>query len=136
MKELICADDYWPLLPNGAYIAQCIDYEINKSFGGKSRKIYLSFRIIEGLSEGSELFMAFNYPSNGKLRSGHKYWQYWVMVHGRVPSKNAKMSPRIFKNKIFEIKTAKVKRKFPNGSDMPSDCDYSKVDTIEKVLAG
>ncbi len=135
MKEFICADDYWPLLPDGAYIAQCIGYDIHESYGGRSRKIYLHLLIIEGSYEQSKLFMPFNYPSNGKFRPGHKYWQYWVMVHGRIPSKNATMSPKIFKNKIFKIKTARVERKFPNGNDMPSDCDYSKVDTIEEVLA-
>ena len=58
------------------------------------------------------------------------------MVHGRKPSRNAKMSPKIFKNKIFKIITRTVKRKYPNGNDMPSDFDYSIVDTIEEVLAG
>ena len=135
MKEFICASDYWPLLPDGTYTAQCISYDIHASYGGKSRKIYLHFLIIEGPYEGSKLFMPFNYPSNGKFRPGHKYWQYWVMVHDRIPSKNATMSPKVFKNKIFNIKTVRVKRKFPNGNDMPSGCDYSKVDTIEEVLA-
>jgi hypothetical protein len=135
MEEFKCANDYWPLLPDGAYIAQCIGYDISTSFGGKSRKIYLKFKIIEGPYEGSELFMPFNYPLNGKFTPGYKYWLYWVMVHGRPPSKNAKMSPKVFKSKIFNIRTVRVKRKFPNGNDMPSDCDYSKVDTIEEVLA-
>ena len=79
--------------------------------------------------------MPFNYPSNGKFTPGYKYWQYWVMVHDRPPSKNAKMSPKIFKNKIFKIRTRKVKRKYTNGNDMPSYCDYSVVGTIEEVLA-
>ena len=135
MKEFVSADDYWPLLPDGTYTAQCISYNKNESYGGRSRKIYLRFRIIEGTYEGSVLFMAFNYPSNGKFTPGYKYWQYWVMVHGKIPSKNAKMSPKVFKKKIFKIKTAKVRRKFPNGDEMPPDCDYSKVDTIEEVLA-
>jgi hypothetical protein len=135
MKEFVSANDYWPLIPNETYIAQCISYDIHESYGGRSRKIYLHFLIIEGPYEGNKLFMPFNYPSNRKFTPGHKYWQYWVMVHGRTPSKNAKMSPKIFKNKIFKIKTRKVKRKFPNGKDMPSDFDYSIVDTIEEVLA-
>jgi hypothetical protein len=135
MKEFVCADDYWPLLPNGTYIAQCTDFDIHESFGGRSRKIYLHFSIIEGPYEKRKLFMPFNYPSNGKFRPGHKYWQYWVMVHDRPPSKNAKMFPKIFKNKIFKIKTRKVKKKYTNGNDMPSYCDYSVVDTIEEVLA-
>ena len=80
--------------------------------------------------------MAFNYPQNCEFRPGHKYWQYWVMVNGRIPSRNAEMSPRIFKNKMFKIMTRRVKRKFPNGNYMPPDFDYSVVDTIEEVLTG
>lgn len=136
MKEFVCAYDYWPLLPNGSYIAQCIGYDINESFGGRSRKIYLHFLITEGQNQGCKLFMPFNYPLNGKFSPGHKYWKNWVFVHGKIPSKNAKMSPKIFKNKIFKIRTRKVKRKFPNGKDMPSDFDYSLVDIIEDILAG
>ncbi len=135
MKDFVCANDYWPLLPDGTYIAQCINYNKNVSFGGRSRKIYIRFKIIEGPYAGSELFMPFNYPANSKFTPGYKYWQYWVMVHGRPPSKNAKMSPKIFKNKIFKIRTRTVKRKFINGKDMPSNCDYSVVDSIEEVLA-
>ena len=136
MKDFVCADDYWPLLPNGSYIAQCIGYDINESFGGRSRKIYLHFLITEGVHQGSKLFMPFNYPQNCKFTPGHKYWQNWVMANGKIPSRNAAMSPRIFKKKIFKIKTRRVKRKFPNGNKMPSDCDYSVVDSIEEVLTG
>ena len=136
MKEFVNADEYWPLLPNATYIAQCIGFDINESYGGRSRKVYLHFRIIEGPHEACKLFMPFNYPSNGKFTPGYKYWPYWVMVHGRKPSRNAAMSPKIFKNRIFKIKTRKVKRKFPNGNDMPPDFEYSIVDTIEEVMAG
>ena len=136
MKDFVCAVDYYPLIPNGTYIAQCTKYETNESYGGRSRKIYLHFLIAEGKHQGSKLFMAFNYPQNCEFRPGHKYWQYWVMVNGRIPSRNAEMSPRIFKNKMFKIMTRRVKRKFPNGNYMPPDFDYSVVDTIEEVLTG
>jgi hypothetical protein len=135
MKEFVCANDYYPLLPNGTYIAQCVGFDINESYGGRSRKIYLHFKIIEGSHQKSKLFMAFNYPKNCKFTPGRKYWQYWVLVHGRIPSRNAAMSPRIFKNKVFKIKTRTVNRKFPNGKEMPSDFNYSTVDTIEEVMA-
>jgi len=58
------------------------------------------------------------------------------MVNGwQQPSKNAKMSPRIFKNKIFKVKTRTVEPKH-NGKKMPKKFWYSVVDEIIEVVAG
>jgi len=131
MKEFVCAHDYYPLLPDAEYIAQCFKYEKGFAFG-KAKKLYLKFRIIEGKFEGTELFMAFNMPYGKKLTPGYKYYKTWVKANGfQKPSRNAIMSPRFFKNKICKIKTRTSK---PEG--MPQDFWYSVVDKIVGVMAG
>ena len=135
MEEFVCADDYWPLLPNGTYEAQCFRYE-SKHFGVNTLKLFLRFKIIQGEYQGKEIFMAFNMPPNGKIKTGSKYYQTWVDVNGwQKPSRNTKMSPRIFKNKIFKVETRTVKRKH-NDKKMPDSFNYSIVDKILEVVAG
>ena len=79
--------------------------------------------------------MAFNMPYDKKIKSGSKYYKNWVMVNGwNKPSRNAKMSPRIFKNKIYKIKTRTTMPKH-NGKEMPENFWYSVVDEILEVIA-
>jgi len=136
MEDFICGNDYWPLIPNGVYEAQCIKYD-NKFVLGKTKKTFLTFRIVS-LSEhqGKEIFQAFNMPYDGKIKTGSKYYKTWCMVNDwRRPSRNAKMSPRIFLNKIYRIKTRTV-RPLHNKKEMPQDYWYSVVDEIIEVIAG
>ena len=80
--------------------------------------------------------MAFNMPDKGKIRMGSKYYKTWCMVNDwKKPSKNAKMSPRIFKNKICRVKIRTVHPKHC-GKKMPEDFWYSVVDKIIEVVAG
>lgn len=135
MKEFICADDYRPHIPDGSYIAQCIKHEKSWAYG-TSLKLYLKFRITEGEYMGTELFMPFNMPTDGKIKPGRKYYKTWVHVNGdRPPSRNTVMSPRLFKNKIFKIKTRTTIPK-DNNKDMHENFKYSVVDRIEGVMAG
>jgi len=136
MTDFVCGNDYWPLIPNGTYEAQCIKYD-NKFVLGKTKKTFLAFRIVS-LSEhqGKEVFQAFNMPYDGKIKTGSKYYKTWCMVNGWMrPSRNAKMSPRIFLNKIYRIKTRTTKPRL-NGKEMPQDFWYSVVDEIIEVIAG
>ena len=112
MKDEFTLKEDRPLIPNKEYDAQCINYDLNYCMGGKARKLYLYFRIIEpGEHLGVILFMACNMPLDGKIRHGHKFYQQWIIANGwRKPSKNAKMSPRIFKNKVFRIKTREANK--------------------------
>ena len=136
MDDIICGDNYKPLLPNRIYEAQCVKYD-NKFALGKTKKLFLNFRILDqGEHHGKEIFMAFNMPFNGKIKTGSKYYKTWCMVNGwQKPSRNAKMSPRLFKNKIFRIKTRTAKPKH-NNKEMPENFWYSVVDEIMDVVTG
>tara|TARA_B100001971_G_C17712839_1_gene297317 strand:- start:27 stop:437 length:411 start_codon:yes stop_codon:yes gene_type:complete len=136
MKDFICSEDYKPLLPNGIYEAQCVNYD-SKFILGKTRKVFLNFKILDsGVHNGKLIFQAFNMPYNGKIKMGSKYYKTWVMVNGwQKPSRNTKMLPRLFRNKIFKIRTWTAKPKH-HGKDMPDDFLYSVVDEILEVVAG
>ena len=137
MTDFVCGDNYKPLIPNGTYEAQCIRFN-EKFVLGKTRKLFFIFKILDsGEHFGEEIFQAYNIPYDWKIRSGSKYYKTWVMVNGwNKPSRNAKMSPRIFLNKIYKIKTRTVKPKGPNGKEMPEEFWYSVVDYIGDVVAG
>lgn len=136
MKELVCDDDYKPLIPNGIYEAQCIKYD-NAFVLGKTRKTFLNFKIIgSGDHQGKIIFLAYNMPYNSRIKTGSKYYKDWCMVNGwQKPSRNAKMSARLFLNKIYKVKTRTVKPKH-NEKEMPESFWYSVVDKIIEVVAG
>jgi hypothetical protein len=136
MKEdFVCGEDYRALVPNRKYEAVCIDYD--QSFVmGKFRKLFLHFKITEpGEHYGKTVFMAFNMPYSRKIRQGSKYYKTYVFANGnKRPTRNSIMSPRIFKGRIFEIKTRTCEPKFPDGKPMPKHFRYSVVDSITRVL--
>ena len=134
MKEFVCSDDYKPLIPNGTYEAQCIKYD-SKFVLRKTRKVFLTFKILNlGEHQGKQIFQAYNMPYDGRIKTGTKYYKTWCMVNRwNKPSRNAKMSPRLFINKIYKIKTRTVKP-LHDGKEMPENFRYSVVDAILEVV--
>jgi hypothetical protein len=132
--DFTCGEEYKPLIRDGSYEAQCIDFN-SKFCLGKTRKLFLHFKILTlGEYCGVQIFQAFNIPYSKKIRQGSKYFKTWVMVNKwQKPSRNAKMSPRLFLNKIYRIKTRTVKPTH-NGKEMPKDFWYSVVDGILEVI--
>jgi hypothetical protein len=132
--DFICGEEYKPLIRDGTYEAQCIDFN-SKFYLGKTRKLFLHFKILtNGEYFGERIFQAFNMPYNRRIRQGSKYYKTWVMVNDwKKPTRNAKMSPRLFKNKIFKIKTRTVKP-MHNRKEMPQHFWYSVVDEIIEVI--
>ena len=136
MEEYRCAEDPKPRLPNAVYEAQCIKFD--QSFVlGTTKKLFLHFKITElGEHHGKVIFEAFNMPYNGRIKQGSKYYKTWVMVNDwNPPSRNAKMSPRLFLKKVFKVKTRTVKPEH-NKKPMPDSFWYSVVDEIVEVVAG
>lgn len=130
-KDPVSAGEYYARIPDGTYTAQCFKHEQGYVFG-ESKKLYLWYRILtESAYHGTEIFQAFNMPKNRRVGVGSKYYMAWCMANGwRKPTRNAKMSPQIFKSKVFKIKTRTVER---NG--MPESFNYSVVDSILSVQA-
>jgi hypothetical protein len=132
--DYVCAEER-ARLPDRIYTAQCVKYDDSFCLG-KARKLFLHFKVLEGEHAGAKLFMAFNMRYDKEVRPGSKYYKTWVMVNGwSKPSRNAKMSPRLFLKKVYQIRTRTVRPQH-NGRDMPEVFWYSVVDEIVKVLTG
>jgi len=134
--EFVCDKNPYPVIPDGIYEAICFKHD--KAYYGKSLKLFLHFEIIAP-SEYKEIkvFLPFNMPNDGRLAQGSKYYKTWVMVNDwKQPTRNAKLAPRIFINKVFKVETCKAKPKDNGGIEMPESQHYSKVNRIVEVITG
>ena len=98
-----------PLIPEGRYTAQCIRCEKGHSHHN-SLKLFLTFKIIDGEFMDKELFMAMNLMDSKtkkpfrKIPAGSKYYKSWTIANYNMrPNRQDRMSPKIFKNVIFEV---------------------------------
>ena len=130
--KIICGND-WYLIPNSQYEAQCIGF-FQKPFFNQL-KLYLRFKITsDGAHINKELIKSYRLPKSKKMARSSNYFHDWVLVNGRkLPSRNALMSPNIFKNKRILISTRTVTCDF-NGVELPEHLHYSVVDKIIEVL--
>jgi len=104
---------------------------------GKNKKLFVIFKILNvGEHYGKTIMLVYNMPFSSGPRAGSKYYKDWVFLNGyKKPSRNAKMSPRIFQNKRMLIKTRTSKPK-RNKKEMPETFWYSVVDQIIEVITG
>jgi len=138
--EFYAADEDYPLIPDDEYWAECTEYKKQDYFIKgqiKKKKLYLCFHVyanensLDNMSE--KIWMAFNMPLNGRVGKRSKYWMAWKKVWGSPPSRKALMSPKIFLNRHYKIKTRTVKR-YHGGEVRPEDEWYSVVDEILMAL--
>ena len=128
------APDTKSRIPDREYEAQCIKWEEGPR---PFKKLYLNFKITEpGEYNGLMLFKPYNPPKDGKSwKQGSNFYKDWVWVNNwHPPSKNPRMSPRIFVNKIFKVRTRTTKPK-RDGKEMPEQFWYSLVDSLVEVVA-
>ena len=130
-QDPVYAGDY-EYLPDGTYQATLTRHEISEYFG--KRKLYLWFKIIEGAHADKELFMPFPYPL--KIKRTSKYYKArLVAAKGIRPARNDRLSPKIFRNKVFTIKIKAV-LKGSEGSLLHVEERYSVVDELIEVSVG
>ena len=133
--EYYAADDNYALIPDDEYYAECTGYKMQE-YDGTKKKLYLCFEIFSN-DNGNEVvekvYMPFNMPLNKRIGTRSKYYKVWRMVHGKSPTRHAKLSPIIFINKFYKIKTRTVKQ-YKNGEFRPEDKQYSVVDEIMMVI--
>lgn len=106
----------------------------NRSEFYRSKKLYIWVQIVDGPYQGTKIFMSFNLHKS--LRRGCKYYAAWVLANGGIkPKANSRLSPNIFKNKVFSIKTRTVV-KGRKQEILDSDEIYSVVDEIRGISVG
>jgi hypothetical protein len=140
-EEYLVAGENWPLIQEGTYQAQCLHYQKGQSHHN-AIKLFLHFKIINGLYFGKNLFMAINLMDSKtgkefkKVPRGSKYYESWVIANNNhLPTRGDRMSPRIFKNGVYEVKTRIVRPKFSDGSEKPGCFHYTIVDHIIRRIA-
>ena len=133
--EYYAADDFKPLLPDGKYLAQCISLN-GKYFDKQYDKLFLQFEVIsdrDGNHDKETLFMVFHMPKHKRVGTGSRYFKAWCKVHGKSPSRNASMSPKIFLKKNYIVRTRTVRRRFDGEVRNKNEC-YSVIDEIIEVF--
>lgn len=134
-QKLVQAEEMPTTILPGEYDAICYDVERGISWGGREN-IYIKFKIYGGAFDGAELFMACTFKIKSKMSYRHKYYQQFSIANGGPPFRGQRLSPCIFKNKMYRVLVRDTVRKFPNQRMMPRFLQYSVVDTILEVLAG
>jgi hypothetical protein len=128
------APETWARIPDRVYEAKCIKQMPSPP---PYKKIFLHFQIVTpGEHSGIILFKAYNASfKNEKIPTqGSNYYKDWVMVNNWMkPSRGTKMSPKIFLNKIYDVKTRTVRPKRER-QEMPEQFWYSVVDSLVRVI--
>ncbi len=105
---------------------------MSRSYGPK---IYLTFALLDDAHAGIELPMFFR-PSRFPTS---RYYRAWLIANGRPPSRNARLSPRVFLNKVFRVLVETVKPRIQitgengkqrPGPEYPATLHYSKVSAL------
>lgn len=124
-----------PLIDAGTYQAKCI--KVEKGYYNSVPKFYLTFKVFDFMmfDDPPTLFMAMNSPDGNKVSANTKFYQSWVIANdNKLPRRNDRMSPKIFKNRRFEVLVETVEREFPDGEKMPASLNYSVIRCIKKRL--
>lgn len=130
-KDPIFAGNY-EYVPEGIYQATAIRHEYYPYYDRS--KLSLWFQIVDGPHEGKELFMSFNI--NKKIFPSSKYYKTRLIASkGLKPRRNDRMSPNIFKNKLFTVKVRTVSKGF-KGNILSIEDRYSVIDELIEVSAG
>jgi hypothetical protein len=129
-EEIRFQDNEYPkLFQDGMYLVECTGHEGPVPYRS-TRKLFLHFRIITQPYAGEGIWSAFN-VGYGSIRPGSKYFKAWVLANNdRMPSRNDRMSPVIFKGKRFFVQTRTVKPK-RGDEQMGIDFWYSVIDYLK-----
>ena len=129
------AEVYPGLLPEADYLVSCASafgpYR-SRQFG---EKIILTFQVIEGRYAG-ERIQAYYRPSRHPTS---RWYRAWALANDGLPSRNAKLSPRIFRGKIFRAAVSTVRPRHRDtgpdgkvryGDELPKLFHYSKISNL------
>jgi hypothetical protein len=123
----VCDENPYPRVPEGIYQARCIEARLypDPRFGWKVRlKFFLISNFVEvyGFYNGGSA----DKPNFGR---GSRYRRDWSMVNGGPPKKRQRLSIRIFRDEIFEVRIGDTKRTFDGKKHFEGDL-YSTVKEI------
>jgi len=133
--DSLSAVPYPVRVPDGEYLALCTRLFHDRKSRIYGERIYLDFQFVDCPYEGKTIRM-FLTPSRHPTS---RLYRSWAIARGGPPSRNAKMSPRVFVGKLFQVLTATVKPKhrivgedgkMRPGPFLPESFWYSKISCI------
>jgi|GEM_PF-5835154 len=128
-------EGFLSLIEPGEYDASCVKVKEFQQYGGL-KKLCLTWNFSLSCKEGVLLPQFFN-MEHKKFSETTSYYKAWFMANGyKRPSRRTRlyMPPKIFEGVMGTVMVVTVRRKFPDGTDMPTEYDYSKVSFIRKIL--
>ncbi|MFA5811061.1 MAG: hypothetical protein WC956_01860 [bacterium] len=132
--------DVFAYIPEGVYEAVYVGYDGPVAvFGPNERRLYLHWEIVtHGPYLGTRLFQSFKHYYKWGPQSN--YYQCWSLAAGRRPRARTRMSPEVFKGKVFLAEVVTVKPVFNEGvykgRPRPTHEWYSRVSDLLDVAAG
>lgn len=133
--EFDCDTQSYPLIPEGKYEVGFLREEKKWLWGREN--IFLHFQIVDfGAFQGVELYMACNAPKKnkqGKMPISSKYYQAWVLAKGKRPDRFDRMTPQVFRGKLFLAQVRTVDKTAQNVPRHPL-LHYSIIDHLLERL--
>jgi hypothetical protein len=131
------APDTHPLIIPGVFPAVCLKYEPFRHFRyPKTRKLHLHFQVFHDDSDPknyTDLSRFLNYSRTPGR--GSDYYKEWVIANGGNPPKRKdRMSPKIFVEKIFDVRVRTVKQD-RDSDPLHRNLRYSVVGKILRLVA-
>ena len=127
-----------PLIPKDTYEIKYCSHEVGYYFG-KAEKLKIVWQIVMPIKYAGLKIPSYCNYAYKKFPKPSKYWSWWVVANGnRKPERTEKsrMSPQIFKDKVFEACIETVKPKFRNGKVKPDVFHYSQVTDLLSITIG
>lgn len=124
-----------PLVPDGTYSAGFVRAERGR-FEHRERW-FLWFRLTTvGPHYGEELYLCCPFPATGtKFGLGSKLVDAYRVATGQMPQRRDRISTKVFRGKLFRIKTRTVTTDRERQA-RPPDTRYSVIDRLLDVEAG
>ena len=120
-----------PILPDGIYNAAYVKASRGSYYGPK---LYIHFRIVdEGPCFGVEIFRAYNLYQ--KLCRASDLYRDLSMIYGSKVQKNTRLSLKLFRGKVFRIRTRTVTQDRKQ-TRLPEHERYSVVDQVISMETG
>jgi hypothetical protein len=128
--DLRPARDPEPLIEPGEYDAAAVGARVHPSIGGRY-KFFLTLEIIGGEADGVRVEFICALPNKGGrgVSPSSKYYRAWVTANGGRPRRKDRMSPSVFKNRLFQIRVRTVVTDH-QGRPLAAAHQYSVVDEL------
>jgi hypothetical protein len=133
---LVCDFDPHPRVDPGEYELCCTEAKVYKDPGLGVWKCRLRFKNFM-LEDFPEIFGFINLGKDPKPPGRRsRYAREWAIANDGPPAKRRRMSPRIFKNKMFVVDVGWVQPTQHNGQTHTKHSRYSLVKEIKALACG